>query len=392
MKAVAIIPARGGSKGLPRKNVLPLCGKPLIAWTIENAHAADSIERVVVSTDDPEIASLSRQYGAEVVLRPPELSSDFSPSEHALLHALAELGIEEGPLAFLQCTSPLTLPEDIDGTLDLLHRWDTAVTAAPWRRFLWRETPGGAETVGHDKRRRLMRQEAPPLYVEVGAVYAMTVEGLVRTGRRFHGSTGLFVLPPERSLEIDDETDFALVETLLVRRLREEKAGRLPPRVSAVVTDFDGVLTDNRVTVDQDGRESVVCHRGDGWAIGRLRNAGIRLLVLTGETNPVVRRRCEKLGVECIVAPDDKTTALKSWLALNRIDPEETVYVGNDEPDYGCMLYVGCAVAPADAFPTAKAAARIVLETPGGYGALRELAELILTSRRESLETTPYHC
>lgn len=170
------------------------------------------------------------------------------------------------------------------------------------------------------------------------------------------------------------------------------RLGRLPPRVSAVVTDFDGVLTDNRVTVDQDGRESVVCHRGDGWAIGRLRNAGIRLLVLTGETNPVVRRRCKKLGIECIVAPDDKTTALKSWLALNRIDPEETVYVGNDEPDYGCMLYVGCAVAPADAFPTAKAAARIVLETPGGYGALRELAELILTSRRESLETTPYHC
>lgn len=391
MKAVAIIPARGGSKGLPRKNVLPLCGKPLIAWTIESALTANSIERVVVSTDDPEITQISQRLGAEVVHRPGVISSDLSSSEDALLHALGELGIEQGPLAFLQCTAPLLLAEDIDGTLALLEHWDTAVTVAPWRRFLWRDAPGGAEAVGHDKERRLMRQELPPQFVEVGAVYAMTVEGLIQTGRRFHGSTGLYVIPPERGLEIDDEVDFALVETLLAKRIRSERASRLPSRVSAVIMDFDGVLTDNRAIVDQDGRESVLCHRGDGWALRRLREAGIRLLVLTGETNEVVRRRCEKLSVECAVAPDDKLAMLKEWLARNRIAPSEAIFVGNDEPDCACMLYSGCGVAPADAYPKAKAAAQIVLDSRGGYGCLRELADLIFTFRRESIETTACH-
>src|SRR5690606_24139456 len=102
--AIAIIPARGGSKGLPGKNVRLLCGRPLIAWSIDAALQAETIGRVVVSTDDPRIAEVSRASGAEVVHRPPELSGDRSPSEGALLHALGTLGIDRGPLAFLQCT------------------------------------------------------------------------------------------------------------------------------------------------------------------------------------------------------------------------------------------------------------------------------------------------
>ena len=110
MKAVAIIPARGGSKGLPRKNALPLCGKPLIAWTIESARAARSIERVVVSTDDPEIARVSEAFGAEVVWRPAEMSSDLSPSEHALLHALRELRIDPRPPRVFAVHRPADAP------------------------------------------------------------------------------------------------------------------------------------------------------------------------------------------------------------------------------------------------------------------------------------------
>ena len=291
----------------------------------------------------------------------------------------------------MQCTAPLVLPADIDGTLALLNRADTAVTAAPWHRFIWQETADGAAAVGHEKERRPMRQEREPQYVEVGAVYAMTVEGLVRTGRRFHGTTALYIVPPDRGLEIDDEVDFALVETLLRRRIQQAKASQLPASVSALIMDFDGVLTDNRVNVNQAGIESVSCHRGDGWALARLRQEGIRLLVLTGESNSVVRRRCQKLGLEYAVAREEKLAVLKEWLARNGIPPTEAVYVGNDEPDSECMLYVGCGVAPADAYSTAKASARIVLDAEGGRGCIRELAELIMTSRRESVEATAYH-
>lgn len=391
LKAIAIIPARGGSKGLPRKNVLPLCGKPLIAWTIESALAAGSVERVVVSTDDPEIAEVSRRFGAGVVMRPREISGDRSPSEEALLHALEELEITDGPLAFLQCTSPLTLPEDIDGTLALLDKADTAVTATPWHRFLWTEADQGAIPVGHDKEKRPMRQEREPQFVEVGAVYAMKVEGLRRFRRRFYGTTALHVIPPERGLEIDDETDFLLVETLMRRRLRRDKIAQLPPVIGAVVTDFDGVLTDNRVTVNQEGVESVTCHRGDGWAMSALREAGIPVLVLTKESNPAVQRRCDKLGVECLVSHGEKLPVLSAWLAQREIPPRNIVYVGNDLPDVPCMLYAGCGVAPADAYAEAKAAAKIVLDAAGGAGCIRELADLIFASRRESVEAAARH-
>lgn len=388
MQALAVIPARGGSKGVPRKNVRLLCGKPLIAWTIEAARQAEAVGRVVVSTDDPEIAAVSRRWGADVVHRPAALSGDLSPSEQALAHALDATGVRDGILVFLQCTSPLTLPEDIDGTVRALgSRYDSAFAAVRRRRFLWRRTAGGAEPVGHDTAHRPMRQQLRDEFEEAGAVYALRVPAFLRAGHRFPGRTAVYEIPPDRSLEIDDESDFAVAETLLRRRLQRDKAAALPRRVEAVVMDFDGVLTDNRVHVGEGGAEAVTCHRGDGWAMARLRRQGVHLLVLTGEANAVVRRRTEKLGVECIVT-DEKLPVLQAWLRRRRIGPEATVYVGNDVPDVPCMAWAGCGVAPADAWPEARAAARIVLDTPGGRGCIRELAQL-LWSRHGSGGTGP---
>lgn len=373
-----MIPARGGSKGLPGKNIRPFCGKPLIAWTIEAAQKAQTVQRVVVSTDDPQIAAVSARFGAEVVWRPGELAHDTAPSEEALLHALQCLGLQEGVLVFLQCTAPLTLPEDIDATVSLLKDADSAFTATPWHRFLWTRSPRGLEPVGHSMTHRPMRQERQEQYLEVGAVYALRVERFLQARHRFAGRVALHPLPAERSLEIDDETDFLLAETLMRRRLQAHRARLLPRPVQAVVVDFDGVLTDNRVAVEEDGREAVVCHRGDGWAFRRLREAGLGLLVLTQEGNPAVARRCQKLDLPYRVAPDDKLASLREWLAERGYDAARTVYVGNDVPDVPCMTYVGCGVAPSDAHPAARRAALIVLETPGGHGCLRELADMLL--------------
>lgn len=378
MHAVAVIPARGGSKGIPRKNVRPLCGKPLIAWTIESALNARKVERVVVSTDDPEIAQVSAAAGAEVIWRPQEISGDTAPSEAALIHALDKLKVRRGPLAFLQCTSPLTLPEDIDGTLGLLEIADSSFTAAPAHRFLWRGAPDDVVPFGHSKLHRPMRQERANEYVEVGAVYAVRVERFLDERTRFAGRTALYPIPPERSVEIDTETDFLLAETLMRRRLQAERAYRLPTSPQALVMDFDGVLTNNRVRIDQFGTEAVECHRGDGWAIRRLKEMGIKLLVLTNEKNPVVQKRCDKLGVECIVT-DEKLSALQQWLARHGIAPKSAMYMGNDDPDIPCMLHVGCGIAPRDAYEGAKRAAQVVLESAGGDGCVRELTEALLS-------------
>jgi N-acylneuraminate cytidylyltransferase len=137
-------------------------------------------------------------------------------------------------------------------------------------------------------------------------------------------------------------------------------------------------MTDNRVTVSADGREAVVCDRGDGLGIERLRAAGVPMAVLSRERDPVVAARCAKLGLPVEQGLLDKVPRLLAWLAARGIDPAQAVYVGNDVNDLEAMAAVGCAVAPADAHPEALRRARLVLDRRGGAGAVRELADLIL--------------
>ena len=142
--------------------------------------------------------------------------------------------------------------------------------------------------------------------------------------------------------------------------------------------DFDGVFTDNKVLVMEDGHEAVVCDRSDGWGIARLKETGLPLLILSTETNPVVEARAAKLGLPCIHGIQDKAQALAAWLEEKQIAVEHTVYVGNDVNDLGCLEMAGCAVAVADAKPLVLRSADLILDSPGGQGALRELSELIL--------------
>ncbi len=147
--------------------------------------------------------------------------------------------------------------------------------------------------------------------------------------------------------------------------------------VEAVVFDFDGVFTDNRVIVFDDGREAVLCNRSDGLAIARLRKTGLPLLVLSTETNPVVSARCVKLGLECAQGIDSKIGYLRAWASRHNLPLSRIAYVGNDTNDLECMGAVGCPVAVADAYPEVLRVAKIVLSTRGGEGALRELTMLI---------------
>lgn len=392
----AVIPARGGSKGIIGKNLRAVGGKPLIAHTILAARAARCVERVVVSTDDPAIAEASRAFGAEIVWRPSELASDTASSEAALLHALDTLAREQRYepelLVFLQCTSPLTLAEDIDGTVAaLLHEQaDSALTAARFHYFLWRIGPAqeGALGVNHDKRVRPRRQDRDAEYLETGAVYVMRVAGFQQVRHRFFGKTVLYETPAERVCEIDETVDLELAELRLRERARARVAMLLPNPVALLVFDFDGVMTDDMVEVDQDGRESVRCSRSDGLGLESLRKARVPMLVISKEQNPVVGARCRKLQIPCQQGIENKLEALRAHCAAAGIALERCVYVGNDVNDVECLAAVGCGVAVADAHPRAKHAAALVLEKAGGRGAVRELCDLI-REQRQATEQTP---
>lgn len=150
------------------------------------------------------------------------------------------------------------------------------------------------------------------------------------------------------------------------------------PAIKLLALDFDGVMTDNRVLVDQDGREAVFCHRGDGYGIGQLKKAGVEVVVISMEPNPVVSARCRKLKIDCIQNCEDKLKALRQIATARGLKPRDIAFVGNDLNDLDCLRWVGLPIAVADAEPEVLHAAAYVTQKAGGRGAVREIAENIL--------------
>lgn len=421
-RVLAVIPARGGSKGVPAKNLAPVGGVPLVARAVRECRASRYVTDVVVSTDDRAIADAARQAGAEVVLRPAAIAGDTATSEAAVLHAMdtheALHGTPVDVVLLVQCTSPFLLREDIDGVAAAItdQGADTAVTVAPFHGFVWRDgtdgaapptpageatvhgtgpsaigTTGGADTAGghgvnHDKSFRPRRQDRPQDLLETGAAYAMDAAGFRAHQHRFFGRTELVRTDPARVLEIDDPHDLARARAL-APLLDAGRPGALPTAddIDAVVLDFDGTQTDDRVLIDSDGREFVSVHRGDGLGIAALRRSGLKLLILSTEQNPVVAARARKLRLPVLHGIDRKDLALKQWCEEEGIAPERVLYVGNDVNDLPCFSLVGWPVAVASAHDAVRGAARAVTTLPGGGGAIREIAGWILGPSLDSL-------
>ncbi|MCB0191140.1 MAG: acylneuraminate cytidylyltransferase family protein [Anaerolineae bacterium] len=218
MKTLALIPARGGSKGVPRKNLYPLAGKPLIAHTIEQACQARLVNRVIVSTDDPEIAAVSESYGAEIIWRPVDISGDTATSESALLHALCLMADTESYqpdlLVFLQCTSPLRRPVDIDNAIQTLSEQnaDSLVSVVPSHDFLWVFSEGQAKSLNYDYRCRPRRQDRQPEYRENGSIYILKPWVLYELNNRLGGLIVLYPMDIVSSIDIDTLEDFSWCE------------------------------------------------------------------------------------------------------------------------------------------------------------------------------------
>ncbi|MGW6910560.1 cytidylyltransferase domain-containing protein [Streptomyces sp. NPDC054940] len=404
-RVLAVIPARGGSKGVPAKNLMPVGGVPLVARAVRECRASRLVTDVVVSTDDQGIAAAARQAGAEVVLRPAAIAGDTATSEAAVLHAMdaheAQHGAPVDVVLLVQCTSPFIVREDIDGVVKAIvaNGADTSLTVAPFHGFVWRhgdddataaESERAATTggygVNHDKSFRPRRQDRPQDFLETGAAYAMAAGGFREHKHRFFGRTELVRTDPARVLEIDDPHDLARARAL-APLFDADRPGALPTvdDIDAVVLDFDGTQTDDRVLIDADGKEFVSVHRGDGLGIAALRKSGLKMLILSSEQNPVVAARARKLKLPVLHGIDRKDLALKQWCEEQGIAPERVLYVGNDVNDLPCFALVGWPVAVASAHDVVRGAARAVTATPGGDGAIREIASWILGPSLDSL-------
>jgi YrbI family 3-deoxy-D-manno-octulosonate 8-phosphate phosphatase len=383
----AIIPARGGSKGIPRKNLLDICGRPMLAWTIVQAQKSGVMRDIYVSSDDAEILSVAQEWGAKTILRPPELATDTASSESALIHALDHLessgrrGLPEAVL-FLQVTSPLREPEDIANALAQFRkeRADSLLSCMRVEDFfIWQRTENGCRSTNYDYRRRPRRQDIPEQFLENGSIYLFKPEILRQLSNRLGGRISIFEMPFWKSFQLDSLELKDTVEWHLRERLYR-KLTKLPRAedLDLVVYDFDGVMTDNSAYLSENGEEMVRIRRSDGFGVAMLRRAGIRQLIISAETNPVVAARAAKLQIEVLQGIEDKARALKRYCIDAGLTLHRTAYVGNDLSDIEVMESVGYSVAPADAYPLVKKIARIVTAARGGEGVVRELAALLL--------------
>jgi N-acylneuraminate cytidylyltransferase len=220
LRPIALIPARGGSKGIPGKNLQPVAGVPLVVRSVQAARSAECLGGVWVSSDDQRIGQLADQAGASWLRRPGELAGDQASSETALIHALQQLAAQ-GPLpplfVFLQCTSPFTTGAQIDAVVSALTASDAnmAFSVVPWHGFLWRhDALGHGVGVNHDASQpRQRRQDLSPTYLETGAIYAIRTGVFLAAGSRFVPPT--LPVPLEgMAPEIDTPEDLNLCESL----------------------------------------------------------------------------------------------------------------------------------------------------------------------------------
>jgi CMP-N-acetylneuraminic acid synthetase len=213
VNVVALIPARGGSKGVPGKNLRTVGGVPLVTRAVKTALADSLVSRVFVSTDDEAIASEARSAGAEIVTRPADLSHDEASSESALLHSLDQLGEPADIVVFLQATSPFIDAAALTGAIEQVRDgvYDVVFSAVETFEFLW--TAGGAG-VNHDPEHRPRRQDREPHFRETGAFYVMHAVGFRTAGHRFFGRIGLAVVDPATAIEIDTIGELELASAI----------------------------------------------------------------------------------------------------------------------------------------------------------------------------------
>jgi N-acylneuraminate cytidylyltransferase len=384
LNVLTIIPARGGSKGINRKNLQIINGLPLIAHSIAHAHRASLVNRVIVSTDDSEITDISMAHGAEVVCRPANISDDKAPSELALLHVLDTLRIREkyfpDLVVFLQATSPYRRSQRIDQCIsELIEKGaDSGFSAYP-QHFTGRwklNSNGHAIPINFTLEHRPMRQDYPVRYLENGNLYVFQPWVLRETGNRLGGKIIIFPMDPFESLQIDDPEDLVFMEHVLQinQRHEYEDFSALIP-IKLLVFDFDGVMTDNRVLVNHQGEEFVACSRSDSLGLSKIRDMGIKLSVLSTEKDRVVAARCQKLNMACNHGVDDKISKLQELADDLGLIRTQVGYVGNDINDLECMKWAGVTFAPSDAHPKIIELANFITPQQGGKGVVRQITD-----------------
>jgi N-acylneuraminate cytidylyltransferase len=380
---VSIIPARGGSKGIPRKNLKQLLGQPLIAYSIKQSLLSQYVDQTIVSTEDSEIAEVSKKYGARVLIRPNELATDTTPTEPVLINALTQLlqeNVDPDYIVLLQPMSPIMRPKDIDRAIEILidAAGDSLVSVRETTSFFWSRN---GKPLNYDYHTRPRRQDKEWELVENGSIYITKKEFLLKEKSRLAGRILTYIMAEWKSFEIDTPFDFELVEYILRNKLPFliENINN----VNLVIFDVDGVFTNGSVYVDEQGGELLRFSRIDGKGIEMLSQAGVKIAVITSEENTIVKERMKKLNVQYVyTGVKNKEPAyelLKKELSLK---DTEIAYCGDDIGDLCIIKKVGFAACPKNAVDKVKSECQYISPYYGGAGFVRDICDKIIKSKQ----------
>ncbi len=383
MKWVALMPLRGGSKSIPLKNVKPIAGKPLFAWSLGEALRSGCFEEIYVASDSPEIRQTVSQLfpdAVSVIDRDPRNATDTASTESVMLDFQRNATFDV--LCLIQATSPLTRAEDFKAAKQkyLDESLDSLLTAVPSERFYW---DAQAQPLNYDPAARPRRQDAAPTYVENGAFYLTSAEVLSREKCRLGGRIGIQAMSPDTIHELDELRDWKVIEELLLERVRVDAGFQRLARVEVLVVDVDGTLTDGGMYYGAQGEDAKKFHTHDGMGLERVRESGVRVCVMTGEDSPATHARMTKLGVtEYFPGVKNKLELLEQKLVDWDVEMSEVAFVGDDLGDLACLQAVGFSSCPADALAEIRANVDYVCGRAGGEGAVREVCDHICRQRR----------
>ena len=372
---ILIIPARGGSKGIPRKNLKTVNGISLVERSIRVA-LKSKVDQIIVSTDDKEISDVAIKYGVTVHNRSSENSGDSASTESVILEVIDKYESNwpiDSVIGFIQATSPFVSAETINECFDLAEKGFSSYSAKHFHGFTWEKLDKWVP-INHPLEFRPRRQELNEKVVETGAIYCFPLQQFKEKKYRFCSEPKPVLVDNITGIEIDEISELELANLLSTQyEISDFEFNNIKlPKI--IFTDFDGCLTDDKVKVNIFGKESVKVNRKDGLAVKRLEKLGIKVVITTSETNEVVATRAEKMKIEALRGLLNKKDSISTYLEKASLSWEDAWYVGNDVNDLEAMQKVALSFCPIDASVEIFKIADVVLSKRGGEGVLAEIA------------------
>ncbi len=381
MNFVALVPLRGGSKSIPFKNIKKMAGRPMCFWSISATLQSGCFSKVCVSTDSEEIKKVIVDHfgkAVDVIDRPAEFAQDTSSTESVMKHFASVVDFDV--LCTIQATSPLVTPEDFRRAQKTFkdEKCDSLFTGCEFKRFIWDYQN---KPLNYDFMKRPRRQQFQGQIIENGAFYFTKKELWTETENRLGGKIGHVLMAEESMFELDEPTDWLIIESLLKNRSAADIEEKIQ-EVKAIVLDVDGTLTDAGMYYGPEGEMLKKFNTRDAKGLELVRQAGIQVCVITAEDSASVHQRMKKLNIsDYFYGVKDKLPVLKKWASDQGLSLKQIAYGGDDLGDLDCLQSVGFSFCPADSEQDVLAHVDYICTKVGGSGAVREVCNLLVNAQ-----------